>query len=284
MRIRRRKRYTLRKLIFLTAFVFVISKFWQARYGIGSLNQSGIYDTLSSYNPFRDRAYKTDNMAILRKNITMASQNDDKAGWVLDNFDNLDKSLIYLAGNDKDTIPFVYNYSKGIIDFAPYPGQSLDLARSTPYFLQWDNRWAYQDLGDSVIGLAGCGPTSMAMVLARLRGDISIDPSLIATDARGYMTRDGISWSFFDDEASKYGYSIADISHDEASLIAALDSGPLIVSVNRGIFTLFGHILVIDSYQDGKFIINDPNSIEKSQRPWSYEQIADQLAHVWQVY
>ena len=56
-----------------------------------------------------------------------------------------------------------------------------------------------------------------------------------------------------------------------------------IVSVNKGIFTLFGHILVIDSYQDGKFVINDPNSMKKSQKTWTYDEIKDQIAHIWLI-
>ena len=138
-------------------------------------------------------------------------------------------------------------------------------------------------MGDSVIGIAGCGPTSMSMALARLNGDISIDPQKIASDAQNYMTDEGIAWAFFYDEASKYGYGAYDIINDENSMIEALDNGPLIVSVNRGYFTLFGHIIVIDSYQDGKFIINDPNSIRKSQLSWTYDQIKDQIAHIWLI-
>ena len=228
--------------------------------------------------------YKTDDKTKLRKNIEkQANKGNDKARWIYDNFDSLSDTLIYLSGNDSDTIEFTYNYANGITNFAYYEGESYNLDRKTPYFIQWDNRWAYNDLGQSNIGIAGCGPTSMAMVLSRLTGDPSITPTKIASDAYGYMDGNGIAWSFFKDEANRYGYGITDIANDKEAMIDALEYGPLIVSVDRGYFTLFGHILVIDSYKDGKFLINDPNSIKRSQKKWSYRQIEDQIVHIWLV-
>ena len=232
-----------------------------------------------------DKNLKTDDFDTLRKNLKKEKgSGNNKAEWIYDNFDNLPDTMLYLAGNDPDTIDFVYNYQNGITNFEFYPGESVNLDRKTPYFLQWDNRWAYNSLGQSNVGIAGCGPTSMAMALARLTGDNSITPDKISIDANEYMYASGVSRSFFNDEASKYGYRVVDISNDKDAMIEALNYGPLIVSVTRGYFTLFGHIVIIDSYQNGKFIINDPNSIKKSQISWSFNQIQNQIAHIWLVY
>ena len=232
-----------------------------------------------------DKNLKTDDFDTLRKNLKKETDSgNNKAEWIYDNFDNLPDTMLYLAGNDPDTIDFVYNYQNGITNFEFYPGESVNLDRKTPYFLQWDNRWAYNSLGQSNVGIAGCGPTSMAMALARLTGDNSITPDKISIDANEYMDASGVSRSFFNDEASKYGYRVVDISNDKDAMIEALNYGPLIVSVTRGYFTLFGHIVIIDSYQNGKFIINDPNSIKKSQISWSFNQIQNQIAHIWLVY
>lgn len=54
--------------------------------------------------------------------------------------------------------------------------------------------------------------------------------------------------------------------------------------MNKGYFTLFGHILVIDSYKNGRFVINDPNSMKNSEKSWSYNSIKDQIANIWLVY
>ena len=227
---------------------------------------------------------KSDNKDELKKNIESWLGENPKAKWVYDNFDDLDNVDAYLAGNDEDTIEFVYNMNNGLTNFPYTPGQSVDLERKTPYFIQWDNRWAYNKLGNRNIGISGCGPTSMAMILSRLKKDDSITPDKIAKDAQNYMGNEGISWNFFYDGAKKYDYEIEDVALNEEAMKKALEKGPLLVSVNRGYFTLFGHIFVIDSYKDGKFIINDPNSLRNSKIEWTFDQISNQIVKIWSIY
>ena len=227
---------------------------------------------------------KSDNKDELKKNIESWLGENPKAKWVYDNFDDLDNVDAYLAGNDEDTIEFVYNMNNGLTNFPYTPGQSVDLERKTPYFIQWDNRWAYNKLGNRNIGISGCGPTSMAMILSRLKKDNSITPDKIAKDAQNYMGNEGISWNFFYDGAKKYDYKIEDVALNEEAMKKALGKGPLLVSVNRGYFTLFGHISVIASYKDGKFIITDPNSLRNSKIEWTFDQISNQIVKIWSIY
>ena len=275
-----------RKKIFKLLIIIIIILFVREKINGGNLSDSSsFFNKISLGDLITDKNLKTDDFDTLRKNLKKEKDSgNNKAEWIYDNFDNLPDTMLYLAGNDPDTIDFVYNYQNGITNFEFYPGESVNLDRKTPYFLQWDNRWAYNSLGQSNVGIAGCGPTSMAMALARLTGDNSITPDKISIDANAYMDASGVSRSFFNDEASKYGYRVVDISNDKDAMIEALNYGPLIVSVTRGYFTLFGHIVIIDSYQNGKFIINDPNSIKKSQISWSFNQIQNQIAHIWLVY
>lgn len=275
-----------RKKIFKLLIIIIIILFVREKINGGNLSDSSsFFNKISLGDLITDKNLKTDDFDTLRKNLKKETDSgNNKAEWIYDNFDNLPDAMLYLAGNDPDTIDFVYNYQNGITNFEFYPGESVNLDRKTPYFLQWDNRWAYNSLGQSNVGIAGCGPTSMAMALARLTGDNSITPDKISIDANAYMDASGVSRSFFNDEASKYGYRVVDISNDKDAMIEALNYGPLIVSVTRGYFTLFGHIVIIDSYQNGKFIINDPNSIKKSQISWSFNQIQNQIAHIWLVY
>lgn len=275
-----------RKKIFKLFIIIIIILFVREKINGDNLSDSSsFFNKISLGELITDKNLKTDDFDTLRKNLKKETDSgNNKAEWIYDNFDNLPDTMLYLAGNDPDTIDFVYNYQNGITNFEFYPGESVNLDRKTPYFLQWDNRWAYNSLGQSNVGIAGCGPTSMAMALARLTGDNSITPDKISIDANAYMDESGVSRSFFNDEASKYGYRVVDISNDKDAMIEALNYGPLIVSVTRGYFTLFGHIVIIDSYQNGKFIINDPNSIKKSQMSWSFNQIQNQIAHIWLVY
>ena len=288
VRIRKRSIKNFFKSVFLLIIAFFMFLVLRNRYYesmevnefLGYGEYEGSYD-----DGFYDiEGYKTDDISKLLANLEdEAEKGNEKAQWIRDNYQNMADVNLYLAGNDPDTINFVYNYQNGITDFQFWPGESVLLDRKTPYFLQWDNRWAYQSLSDSNIGFAGCGPTAMAMALARLNGDISITPDIIARDAEAYMTYEGISWDFFDDEARRYGYTAREIPLTETDMVQALDQGPLLVSVRRGYFTLFGHIMVIDSYRDGKFIINDPNSISKSQQTWSYDEISNQIAKIWLI-
>lgn len=150
--------------------------------------------------------------------------------------------------------------------------------------MQWDNRWGYEPLYTGNIGFYGCGPTSMAMILSRLKSDDTITPLEISKDAEGFMTEEGISWDFFPYEAQNYGLSIEDIPLNEEEMKLALEDGPLLISVDRGYFTIFGHILVIDSYSDGKFVINDPNSYTNSEIKWDFDDISDQIVRIWKIY
>lgn len=243
-----------------------------------------IVDEENNLNENSTPKVKSDVKEDIIKNVEKYAANDPKAQWVYDNFFNITNVEAYLTGNDPDTIEFVYNMNHNITDFPKTPGESIKLERKTPYYIQWDNRWAYDALGSRNIGISGCGPTSTAMVLSRLKNDPSITPDKISRDAKNYMSNEGVSWLFFPDEAKKYNLSSKDIAVNEKEMIDALKKGPLIVSVNRGYFTLFGHIFVIDSYKDGKFLVNDPNSVKNSMRPWSFDEISNQIAHIWQIY
>ena len=227
---------------------------------------------------------KSDVKEDIIKNLEKYIDQDPKAHWVYDNFFNITNVEAYLTGNDPDTVEFVYNMNHNITDFPKTPGESIELGRKTPYYLQWDNRWAYDELGQRNIGISGCGPTSTSMVLSRIKNDPSITPDKISKDAKNYMTNEGISWNFFKEEAEKYKLNTKEINLNEKEMIEALKKGHIIVSVNRGYFTLFGHIFVIDSYKDGKFIVNDPNSIKNTMRPWTLDEISNQIAHMWQIY
>ena len=59
---------------------------------------------------------------------------------------------------------------------------------------------------------------------------------------------------------------------------------PVIVSVKHWYFTTVGHIIVIDSIKDDKFLINNPNFIKNSKIEWPYQDIQDQIVKLWLIY
>lgn len=65
-------------------------------------------------------------------------------------------------------------------------------------------------------------------------------------------------------------------------MMLELENGhPIICSMGRGDFTTTGHIIAITGIKDGKFIVRDPNSKERSNKLWSYEKIAPQIKNLW---
>ena len=80
--------------------------------------------------------------------------------------------------------------------------------REIPLFIQWDKRWGYKDYGGNYIGVAGCGPTCLAMVVCGLTGDASVNPYVVATyaaDSHFYKYGEGTSWDLMTKGALNYG-------------------------------------------------------------------------------
>lgn len=258
-----------------------VEKITQKHIKVDQNAKANMVSIMNDKNNYQAKIRTTDENELksyINKNI----HKNKKLEWAFKNFDKLDYIEKVLIGNDTDTVNFIYNINHGKTNFNFFEGQSINLGRKTPYYVQWDDRWAYDKIIESeTIGISGCGPTSMSMVLSRLLNDKNINPRIIAQDAKNYMTHEGIAWSFFKAESDKYGINVKEIKNDEKEIKNALKKGPLIVSVRHGYFTNSGHIMVIDSYEDGKLLINDPNSIKNTKIKWPYEDIKDQIANVW---
>jgi predicted double-glycine peptidase len=65
-------------------------------------------------------------------------------------------------------------------------------------------------------------------------------------------------------------------------MIDRLEQGkPLIAALSAGDFTDSGHFIVISGYKDGSFAVNDPNSLERSAKGWTFEQLSGQIRVIW---
>lgn len=156
--------------------------------------------------------------------------------------------------------------------------------QSFPLFLQWDSRWGYQDYGGENIGLAGCGPTCLSMVMYYLTRDESFTPDRIAEYSMKhgyYVEGTGTAWALLTDFPTAYGVRVEELGAAEDTLKAKLDDGGvLICAMRKGDFTLTGHFIVIYGHEDGKFLVNDPNCAARS-RGWSFAQISGQIKNIW---
>lgn len=163
-----------------------------------------------------------------------------------------------------------------------------DRSNGVPLFLQFDERWGYSEYGSSVCGVAGCGPTSLSMVAYYLTGNTDYTPVYMMKLAQkeGYVgSAGGTNWTMFQQGPEKLGLVSKEIPLHEGSMANYLKQGiPIVVNVGPGDFTLHGHYMVLVGYEDEKFRINDPFSVENSNKLWGYEQLKGQIKNLWAIY
>ena len=63
-----------------------------------------------------------------------------------------------------------------------------------------------------------------------------------------------------------------------------IDRGnPVITSVHPGKFTTVGHIiLIVGKDNSGNYIINDPNSYNRTLKTWSYDELKTEIIAMWE--
>ena len=162
------------------------------------------------------------------------------------------------------------------------PGFTQYLNRKTPYFRQVDPRWSYRRFSSGTLGGYGCGPTAMAMVLNKELHRNDIYPTNTAVDASDYAD-DGTDWQYFRENPRIYGLRSYDVPVNEKALIQALKEGSVVVRVGAGYFTTGGHYIVIDSYKDGYFTINDPYSVSNTMEKQPFWRLKQEVTVAWQI-
>lgn len=115
--------------------------------------------------------------------------------------------------------------------------------------------------GGGSIATSGCAPTSFAMVASYLLGSriTPVDAMQWCGNAY-YVPGAGTGWGYFYGAASHFGLKVAETS-DPGTVLAALAQGkPVISSQGPGLFTSFGHFIVLRGVTfDGRVLVNDPN-------------------------
>lgn len=158
--------------------------------------------------------------------------------------------------------------------------QFLEGGAKLPLYLQTDARWANKPYGDSTIGVSGCGITSVAMVVTGLTGKTVTPPEVAnwATRSGYYISGVGSSWSLMEGAGKKWGLKVEQISKNNPQrIVNELSAGnPIIVSMGRGNFTRSGHIMVLRGMKNGKVMILDPYSKQKSEQLWDLSLIISQ--------
>ncbi len=196
------------------------------------------------------------------------------------------ESLLELKDKYPETAEFVDAYSK-------YYNSDFDIDLTDeltegeiPLFIQWDKRWGYKTYGNDFFGVNGCGPTCLSMVVCGLTNDASWDPysvALFSMDNDYYVKGQGTSWNLMTEGARNLGLTVESgritqwyIEHNLSS------ESPMICSMEPGDFTYTGHFIVLTGIdEEGKIIVNDPNSYINSDKHWDILDLLPQIKSIW---
>jgi len=202
-------------------------------------------------------------------------------GWLLPN------EISVIEDFQKD---YGYNQSIGIYDndYITGSGQSYegiiftDGSTEVVYYNQLDERWSSTMYGtSSTIGEAGCGPTSMAIVISTLTGTAH-DPVELAnwSVTNGHRCEGNGSYhSLIPESAKAYGLTVEGAGKgDGQKIVDALSSGKLVVAImSKGHFTSSGHFIVLRGVTaDGKILVADPASYNRSGQEWDLSVILNE--------
>ncbi|MCD7819971.1 MAG: C39 family peptidase [Lachnospiraceae bacterium] len=205
---------------------------------------------------------------------------------IYENWEDYPILLLVALCNNPEMIDFALGYPDADTETAGELTEA-EVNSDFPYYLQWDSRWGYLSYGVSDIGLSGCGPTCLSMVIVKLTQNAEASPAAVAEYAmeHGYYIKgSGTAWSLMTTGAAHFGITGKALSSStsEADLKALLEDGyPIICSVKQGDFTKGGHFIVLAGVEDGQIRVYDPNSVERSSRLWDYETLKKQIKKMW---
>ena len=194
-------------------------------------------------------------------------------------------ALVQLYARNPDARDFVRDYPKKKNLTPTIDLSNLSGSKTVPLLLQWDERWGYREYNESIIGLAGCGPTCLSMATIYLTGDTTKDPLWMcrfAEQNQFNVPGSGSKWALISEGGRMLGLDVTQIPLDKDRIYRNLDVGnPIIVVVGPGDFTTDGHFLVLTGHSGDKITLNDPNSPTNSAKSWDYDTLAGQIQALW---
>lgn len=148
------------------------------------------------------------------------------------------------------------------------------------YYNQCEEPWKNMAYGTSTIGSAGCGPTSMAIVISTLTGQ-TVTPQMTCaySIANGeYVSGVGTAHSFPTNAAHHWGLTCERVGKDKMSyIVQCLKNGKMVVEICEA-YTITssgsGHFIVLTGVtSDGYITIADCASRERTGKVYSVDTI-----------
>lgn len=132
------------------------------------------------------------------------------------------------------------------------------------YYSQLDSRWRYNmysSIRDTsqTIGTSGCGPTSSAMVVSSIKGNITPDRMAELYVKYGYRSSNqGTYWSAFKWTADVFNIGYSECYKLDDAVAKLKDNHYIIASCNQGLFTYGGHFIVLTGVEGDYIKVYDP--------------------------
>ena len=151
------------------------------------------------------------------------------------------------------------------------------------YFAQNDPEWKDQLYGNDPIGVYGCGPTALAMVVNSL-GVGTTDPAAMAAFCaeQGYWApQSGSYHNIVQGVAAAFSITCSPpTTLDANEIITRLSGGEIAIALmGPGHFTDTGHFIVLRGVtKDNKLLVADPISRTRSLQEWDAQLIVDELS------
>jgi len=152
--------------------------------------------------------------------------------------------------------------------------------KNVVYFNQGEEPWASMPYGTTTIKSAGCGPTSLAVVISTLTGK-NITPQMtcdFAIQNGEYVSGSGTSHSFPTNAASHWGLTVERVGKNRMDyILQSLKRGKLVVVIcaeNTITGSGNGHYIVLTGVTESGYItIADCGSRERTGKVYSVETI-----------
>lgn len=152
--------------------------------------------------------------------------------------------------------------------------------RRVVYYNQGEEPWGSMPYGTSTIGSAGCGPTSMAIVISTLTGQ-TVNPQMTCAYSISngeYVSGVGTAHSFPTNAAHHWGLTCERVGKDRMGyVVQSLKEGKMVVEICEA-YTITGsgsgHFIVLTGVtRDGYITIADCASRERTGKVYSVETI-----------
>lgn len=222
--------------------------------------------------------------AEVKKRLEEMAKKEKGFKEILDNYETYPEPYLAALANNPEMLEYVKGYPKhdGTVRAELTKKEKKE---DFPLFIQWDERWGYGSYGSSSIGISGCGPTCLSMVIYGLTDNEMATPDKVARyseEQNYYIEGTGTSWDLMTAGAAAFGITGSELSLDETTMKQELDAGhPIICAMRAGDFTAAGHFIMIYDYDKKGFFVNDPNCKARSEKRWTYDELQGQIKNLW---